>query len=70
MDEKPALGVKPAWMVAWSRIGDLIGAIDRQYQHPYGDPALVEKWAEEIVMQCEIVKKFEMAELKERATSQ
>ena len=62
MDEKPALGVKPAWMAAWSRIGDLIGAIDRQYQHPHGDPALVEKWAEEIVMQCEIVKKFETAD--------
>ena len=60
MEEKeaPPLGCKPAWLTAWSRIGDLIGAIERQYESVHGDPKLVAEWAEEIKMQCEIIEKF------------
>ena len=56
--DKPALGVKPAWLCAWQRIGELTDAIERQYQSDDGNAELAEKWAEEIVMQCKIIQKF------------
>lgn len=58
MNEKPPLGVKPACMAAWSRIAELIAAIERQYESPNGDSRLVEKWAEEIGWQCSIIQVF------------
>lgn len=64
---KPPIGCKPAWMVAWSRIADLIGAIERQYESPHGDAKLVEAWAKEIQMQCEIITCFE-EDFKNRST--
>lgn len=60
--QKPPLGVKPAWMVAWSRIAELIAAIERQYESPHGDARLVEKWAQEIGWQCSIIEAFETQE--------
>ena len=62
MQQKPPLGVKPAWMVAWSRIAELIDAIERQYESPHGDARLVEKWAQEIGWQCVIIEAFEAQE--------
>lgn len=59
MNEKLPLGVKPACMAAWSRIGELIAAIERQYESPHGDAKLVEKWAQEIAWQCSIIEAFE-----------
>ena len=56
--EKPPLGCKPAWFVAWSRIGELIEAIERHYESGHGDAKACEKWAEEIKMQCQIIEKF------------
>lgn len=56
--DKPPLGVKPAYVVAWQRIGELIEAIERQYESPSGDAEKVRDWAEEIEMQCEIIERF------------
>lgn len=48
---------------AWQRIGDLAAAIRRQYSSVEGDPAQVEKWAEEIVIQTRLVRKFKGKEV-------
>ena len=53
--EKPAMGAAPGWLVAWSRIGDLSGAIVRQYESNHGDTELVKVWAKEIILQCQII---------------
>lgn len=55
---KPPLGVKPYWMVAWSRISDLIEAIEGQYEDASGNAELVELWAREIVLQCQILNRL------------
>lgn len=55
---KPPLGVKPYWMVAWSRISDLAEAIERQYEDESGNAGLVQLWAWEIVLQCQILKQL------------
>lgn len=55
---KPPLGVKPYWMVAWSRISDLAEAIERQYEDANGNAELVELWAREIVLQCQILNRL------------
>lgn len=52
---KPTLGVKPYWVAAWSRIGELASAIERQYESPKPNTKLVEKWANEITWQCTII---------------
>ena len=54
-DKKPPLGVKPAKMVAWSRIGELAEAIKRQYESGNGKAELCEKWAVEIGWQCALI---------------
>lgn len=54
-NEKPPLGVKPAWMVAWSRIAELCEAIERQYESHNGNTELVMQWASEIGWQCSII---------------
>lgn len=56
--EKPPLGVRPAWIAAWQRIGELAEGIIRQYESSDGKTELCEKWAEEIIMQCEIIEKM------------
>ena len=53
--EKPPLGVRPAWFVAWQRIGELAEGIIRQYESSDARADLCEKWAREIIMQCEII---------------
>lgn len=55
---KPPLGVKPYWMVAWSRISDLAEAIERQYEDASGNAELVELWAREIILQCQILNRL------------
>lgn len=55
---KPPLGVKPYWMVAWSRISDLAEAIERQYEDESGNAGLVQLWAWEIILQCQILKQL------------
>ena len=62
--EKPPLGVRPAWFTAWQRIGELAEGIIRQYESSDARADLCEKWAEEIIMQCEIIEKtrFKTAE--------
>ena len=43
---------------AWQRIGDLVEAIRTEYMSADGSPALVEKWAKEIVLQSRIIRSF------------
>ena len=62
-NEKPPLGVKPSWMCAWQRIGDLCEAIVRQYESHDGNAHLCKQWAREIVMQCEIIEEMRKEEL-------
>lgn len=52
---KPPIGVKPYYVAAWQRIGELIDAIERQYESHDGDAKLVEKWANEIQWQCSLI---------------
>ena len=56
--KKPPTGLKPAYVAAWQRIGELIDAIKRQYESANGKPELVSKWAEEIGWQCSIIETF------------
>ena len=56
--KKPPIGLKPAYVAAWQRIGELIDAIKRQYESANGKPELVSKWAEEIGWQCTIIETF------------
>lgn len=51
----PPLGAKPYYIAAWSRIGELIDAIERQYETGDGDAKLVELWAKEIVLQAKLI---------------
>lgn len=55
---KPPLGAKPAAICAWSRIGELAAAIERNYQAANGNVWLCKQWAQEIVAQCEIIQRF------------
>ena len=68
-DKKPPLGVKPAWIVAWSRIAELCDAIERQYESQNGDPKLVEKWAQEIGWQCTMIESLKDEETEETFTA-
>jgi len=53
--EKPPLGVRPAWVAAWQRIGELAEGIVRQYESNNGDVDLVQLWSKEIDVQCRII---------------
>ena len=55
LPEKPPLGVRPAWIAAWQRIGELAEGICRQYESPERKTELVEKWAFEIMQQCHVI---------------
>lgn len=62
MDEtkKPPLGVKPAWLVAEGRIVELSSALNRYAQHcEKSEISIMRMWAEEIIMQCNIIEKME-----------
>lgn len=54
-EQKPPLGIKPYYIAAWQRIGELIEAIERQYESADGDAGLVEKWANEIGWQASMI---------------
>ena len=60
--KKPALGARPYYITAWSRIGELAEAIYRQYEAAKGDPELAGRWAEEIGWQCAMIQSLEEAE--------
>lgn len=53
--DKPPLGVRPAEIVAWERIGELAAGIERQYESAYGNIELIRKWCAEINAQCLII---------------
>jgi len=53
--QKPPRGIKPYYIAAWQRIGELIEAIKRQYESADGDAGLVEKWANEISWQASMI---------------
>ena len=55
MIEKPPLGVRPASIAAWQRIGELAAGIERQYESQEGKTELVKKWAFEIMQQCHVI---------------
>lgn len=50
--EKPPLGVKPYFIQAEERIKDLADAISRYVNR--GDYEIIKRWANEILMQCDI----------------
>lgn len=58
MKPKPALGCKPYYLCAWSRILELTEAIFRQCIAPIRSMKLVKEWAQEIVLLCEMVEKL------------
>lgn len=53
--DKPPLGVRPAEIVAWQRIGELAAGIERQYESANGNTELVRKWCAEINAQCLVI---------------
>lgn len=61
-EKKPVLGIKPYYVAAWQRIGELAEAIERQYQSVDGDTKLVQEWASEIGWQCCIIESLRGAE--------
>jgi len=61
-EQKPVLGVKPYYVAAWQRIGDLAEAIERQFESPNGDTELVQKWAAEIGWQCSMIESLKEEE--------
>ena len=54
-NEKPPLGISPCYIAAWRRIGELIGAIERQCCSRKRNTKLVEKWANEITWQTTMI---------------
>lgn len=58
IDRKPPLGARPAWLVAWDRIGELAEGIERQYQASDGDIETVLLYAGEIQAQCLIIQRY------------
>ena len=54
-ENKPAIGVKPYWLVAWTRIEDLANGIIRQCEISSGDLELIEKFAYEIILQKKLL---------------
>jgi hypothetical protein len=53
--DKPPLGVRPAEIVAWERIGELAAGIERQYESANGNIELIRKWCAEINAQCLVI---------------
>ena len=54
-NEEQSLGIKSFDIVAWRRIGELIGAIERQCCSRKRSAKLVEKWANEITWQTTMI---------------
>lgn len=56
---KPPIGTKPYWISASKRISELCEAIKRYTDYSAARSTdLIKLWAEEIVMQCEIIEKM------------
>ena len=52
---RPPLGVKPCWVAAEGRIGDLADGIKRQLGAESPDYDLIRRWSKEIGWQCELI---------------
>lgn len=52
---KPPLGVKPCYVSAYGRIGDLADGIKRQLSSDKPDTDLIKRWAVEIACQCDVI---------------
>ena len=59
-ENKPPIGVKPAWLCASRRISELANAIARYADDEYGSARrfLIRVWADEIKMQLDISDKI------------
>lgn len=57
-EEKPALGARPCWLVAESRIQELSEAILRQLEAENTKYDLIKQWATEIEEQCNLIDYF------------
>lgn len=68
MEEKPPVGVCPAFVRSNQRIEELAEGIIRYARNGYtsDNTQYIKVWANEIIIQCEII----AMEQKERATSQ
>ena len=53
-EEKPPLGIKPAWLAAQCRVQELAEAIGRQIDAEEPKTDLIRKWAYEIISQVDI----------------
>ena len=53
-ENKPALGIKPAWLAAQCRIQELSEAIIRQIEDIKPNTNLIRKWAYEIISQTDL----------------
>ena len=49
-----------AWFVAWKRIEELADGIKDQCKTTSANIEIVEEWAKEIQMQCNILKEFDL----------
>lgn len=55
MMDKPPLGARPTAIVAFDRINELSQAIARYSEKQFDVPS-IENWADEILLQCMIIK--------------
>ena len=53
--EKPPLGVQPAWITSWQRIGELAEGIVRQYESGEGKIEQEKKLSLESMQQCDVI---------------
>lgn len=62
IDRPDVPGIKPYYLAAWQRIGDLAEAIERQCWSGDGDTKPVQKFAAEIGWQCSMIESLKGAE--------
>lgn len=58
-EDQPCV-VRHAWFAAWRRIENLADGIKDQCKSASTNIEIVEEWAKEIQMQCEILKEFDL----------
>ena len=63
---KPVLGCAPAYIRSGERIRELADAIGRASAEANNYPGHITMWAQEIIMQCEIMKKCGENEAEQR----
>lgn len=60
--KKPPLGCRPCYIAAGERIQELASAIKRYATEPENYSYKIQKWAKEIVSQCDIVVDFQLGD--------